>query len=794
MQPINVFEFAKFYHSNGLVPIPIPHRGKGPKIDEWQKRTLETPITEREFTQNSNIGILCGEVSGVMVLDIDIKNRGLEIFNELLAQEDINEDSLTRVATTGSGGKHLFFQYNPAFSRCGTKVVSLNGVAIGWDIKSNTGQVVVEPSLHKDTAVKYEFNEVLDNFRASIKPMPDWLYTILDAGAMTDVGGYYLPDYEYNDKREQVRPQSRADVKYDPTTIEDLEKFVSLLAVSRWSDYETWINIGLAIYNETNGSDEGRELWKRCSRAKYEHYNGAEHDRKWRSFRGGQRENPITIGTIKRFANEDAPDQYALLKGQIRVEKVVAVDNAIVAANPLPPILDRNNRVFFNNIEQHLGQNPTIELVVEKLRQIIAYISNGGKTIWITKNWNSDKGHIEYTRIKREDMSDSKLSFIKFPLGHGGKPISLFDIIREHYSVFEFNKRVFKPCRDVAAHYLETKNFNEFSGFKHDETGVFDPVIVEKINKHFREIFTGEDVALFEYLINWHAWIVQCMDRKMVKCLVVRGTFGTGKTSWFHWFGNNVVGNQYFNEAEVSNLMSNFNSIIENKLLVVVNESRNGAFTSPEAENKFKQMISDETYNINPKGKDIHVAANHTNFVICTNHQYPIKIDPEDRRFVAFDSFPIYKGNTAYWKWAHKELLNDANAAHYYNYLLSRDLSEWDYDKIPKTEARDEIKWDSQPAPVRWLRDYYLTIDNDEEFHAYPDVLFQQFNRWRDENVINVRPSKDCFLKQIKPFFGCNGAVPRIRIDGERKYALVVRRAALLAELNKLIGRNVLEM
>jgi hypothetical protein len=59
-----------------------------------------------------------------------------------------------------------------------------------------------------------------------------------------------------------------------------------------------------------------------------------------------------------------------------------------------------------------------------------------------------------------------------------------------------------------------------------------------------------------------------------------------------------------------------------------------------------------------------------------------------------------------------ENLLTDENAAHFYNYLLSRDLSHWDHDKIPNTEARKGIKWDSQPPSIRWLRDYRAALED----------------------------------------------------------------------------------
>jgi hypothetical protein len=132
----------------------------------------------------------------------------------------------------------------------------------------------------------------------------------------------------------------------------------------------------------------------------------------------------------------------------------------------------------------------------------------------------------------------------------------------------------------------------------------------------------------------------------MVKCLLARGDYGSGKSVWFEFFGEKVIGQQYFDQAKVNQLTGNFNCIVENKIFVVINEARNGAFCSPDAEETFKDMISGKQIGIEHKGEDVYTTGNFANFAICCNHQYPIKVHPGDRRFVAFDTHSTHKGNT----------------------------------------------------------------------------------------------------------------------------------------------------
>jgi hypothetical protein len=66
--------------------------------------------------------------------------------------------------------------------------------------------------------------------------------------------------------------------------------------------------------------------------------------------------------------------------------------------------------------------------------------------------------------------------------------------------------------------------------------------------------------------------------------------------------------------------------------------------------------------------------------------------------------------------------------------------------------------------------------------------MFAQFNAWRDRNAINMRPSKDCFGKELRPVIG---ASVRRRVEGVQKHVHVFTKAAVLEALNKRLDMNV---
>ena len=72
---------------------------------------------------------------------------------------------------------------------------------------------------------------------------------------------------------------------------------LSCLKYGRFN-YESWLNIGIIIFNETNNID----IWKEWSK-KYNKYDEQELLNKWNSFSSSDKK--LTIGTLHLYAKED---------------------------------------------------------------------------------------------------------------------------------------------------------------------------------------------------------------------------------------------------------------------------------------------------------------------------------------------------------------------------------------------------------------------------------------------------------------------------------------------------------
>ncbi len=113
----------------------------------------------------SNVGLLTGRASGIVVLDIDLKSGGLNSLRKL--QEDYDQFPQTSCVRTGGGGLHYYFKA-PEFP-----LKNRTNLLPGIDFRADGGYVVAPPSLHA-SGYLYEWETRCEN-----SFMPAWLLELV---------------------------------------------------------------------------------------------------------------------------------------------------------------------------------------------------------------------------------------------------------------------------------------------------------------------------------------------------------------------------------------------------------------------------------------------------------------------------------------------------------------------------------------------------------------------------------------------------------------------------------------
>lgn len=115
--------------------------GKHPRV-KWSEFIKRLPDVEEvsewfgDAFVGSNIGVVTGSISNIIVVDCDGK-KGV-----LLAKKELDLPFPTLIALTGGGGFHIF--YKPS----GASIESRIGLLPNVDLKAEKGFVVLPPSIH----------------------------------------------------------------------------------------------------------------------------------------------------------------------------------------------------------------------------------------------------------------------------------------------------------------------------------------------------------------------------------------------------------------------------------------------------------------------------------------------------------------------------------------------------------------------------------------------------------------------------------------------------------------------
>lgn len=163
---------AKYYLSRRWSVLPLRPREKRPLI-QWeplQNARPSAPDIDKWFERwpDANIGIVTGEISNLVVLDIDSNHGGNDSLKRLEQRFELLPATVE--AMTGGGGRHLYF------SHPGGLIRNRAGIAQGIDLRSDGGYVVAPPSIHP-IGRRYLWSPGRSPLDTAPAPLPRWLMT-----------------------------------------------------------------------------------------------------------------------------------------------------------------------------------------------------------------------------------------------------------------------------------------------------------------------------------------------------------------------------------------------------------------------------------------------------------------------------------------------------------------------------------------------------------------------------------------------------------------------------------------
>lgn len=252
----------------------------------------------------------------------------------------------------------------------------------------------------------------------------------------------------------------------------------------------------------------------------------------------------------------------------------------------------------------------------------------------------------------------------------------------------KYEKEDFSP----PPHKIPDDYLNTFTGLAAEELDPVDDADVDDLIKpllYHIKILGGMIPANENYIIKWLAMRVQKPGVLPMVGLGFRSVEGTGKDSFFSFFGNKVVGTKYYTQSpEMASLFADKHSMaLKDKLLVVISECTRSDSNS--VRNRMKSFMTSPTIKIRPLYVEEMIRYNFCGVVMFGQDQQFLNIEGDDRRFMVMDVLPIHANDPSYFG-KFIPVLEDPNVARaFYQYLMGVDISSFNASSDrPMTMAR----------------------------------------------------------------------------------------------------------
>lgn len=684
--------------------------------EEWDKLYLSRDKIKQKYI---GISILTGEKSGLFVMDVDID--GMDAYNRIF--KDIVEKEGYPVVSTPSGGLHVYFLYKSYLKKFRSSTKKFGGI----DFRSNGAQVLAPPTLrnfgiHKGKRYQWINNKGFIEMSFNIYsllceefkfPISEDEYNGKDIIKISD--SFKLREHEYSGDEENL-----------------LSEILSVLSKERYTKRDDWLRVIFVISDVFKKSEEGLEyarewssLWDCWEEDPIKHEKSVEDAYS----RDQDVEDRVKIGTLIKWAKEDCPEwEIPKIDDYIDFDECWKDKNYGIDEFIMEYCIEPKSLSSFDEKKE----------LLRKMASSVRYICSGENSEVIIKHTHDRNDMIKYERIPESTFRSLYPAPTRYTVGRYyvdieivqkelGTQVSHVEEKTNRWvfeKLFICEKFVVQICEFVPYSPLEEdplpnmypkrKCINTFQEFK--------AKLLEEYNQNkFHHIlndlifktFAKGNEEYYRYIISWLADFVQNPRKRDHKTMLIIISLleGTGKTLFINFFVRKVIGLHLCIELETfDELLEDFNDQYDNCILILISEldSIEGKSDSHKKYNKMKNKINGNTVTFNGKYKTRRVNVPiYWSFIGTSNNPACCFISSTTRRMSAFRASDENAKNNIFFEPIIKETNTDDCGDHFYSWLMRLDVSNFNAENIPNTDAMVTMINASQSIPETFASELF---------------------------------------------------------------------------------------
>ena len=493
-------------------------------------------------------------------------------------------------------------------------------------------------------------------------------------------------------------------------TDEEVKEYVERL--DEFDADVNWLKVGMAISHQTGGNEFGWSLFDAFSRKCPEKYDQRQNRKRWESLRKNPPANPVTFATVidlaggKRAIAQSRLEKLLEEAASINTLEQYVEFKSKVSKAPLADIPEDYRSMLAGEIALGFGKSEGKGITKGEIKKALLPAKKEKR---LAANeppeWCQDWVYIESTC----EFANTRLNYAIKREAFNAKFDRMADCLANEssashmalnvYQIDTVVDKMFWPGAETVFEHDGKLMLNAYHIAGVEPCDVIDEdgqSVVDMFVEHIK--FNVADEREQRILLDWLAYVVQNPGKRVNWALLIQGAQGSGK-SYFVKMLQYLLGDHVRN-LDPTAIAGRFTGWAHGALVIGVEEIRISGTNRYEVLDRMKPFITNDTVQIEEKGRDHRTVPNFTSYLMLTNHKDAIPLTSGDRRYCVIFS-RIQSEEQLY-----REKGGEKGAEEYFEKLFS------------ETERRAD-------ALARFLLDWQLTADFNPRGRA-PDTKARQ--------------------------------------------------------------------
>lgn len=286
---------------------------------------------------------------------------------------------------------------------------------------------------------------------------------------------------------------------------------------------------------------------------------------------------------------------------------------------------------------------------------------------------------------------------------------------------------------------------NTWQGFAAEQLPALDSDCCEEaaaggqlVLDHMRYIECSGDESLYRYRLGWWAQFYQFPGKKPRVGLVLVGAKGAGKDTTVRAHLPLIGRHLVCQTRIVEHVLGNFNSAIDQKLLLWVEELNLVDCTGTNLMDGAKALITSEVQQVTCKGKETFCKPSYHRFIGTTNERKSVPMTSDNRQFCLVEVSDRKRGNSEYFDKLYAAMGNARVQRWLFEFFKNPQLLHgWVSTAFPVTEALRANARASLPQETLFALHMCETHSGTQRISA--DDLYEKYRIWHTNQNLQIK-------------------------------------------------------